>query len=181
VKLAREIRATQQMEKLMRTIAILTMSSLLCTNLLADEPLVVKEGTELRLKFTHSISTRTSHQGDPVELILVDDLRVGDHLVAKAGTRAVGQISHAKRAGMMGRGAELNVTLDYVFTDHGRVRLRGTRGREGDDKTGTAVALTVLFGPLGLIKKGKEVEIKEGTELKAFISEDFTVPAKKAS
>jgi len=40
---------------------------------------------------------------------------------------------------------------------------------------------TVLFGPVGLIKKGKEIDIKEGTELKAYISEDFTVPARKSS
>jgi hypothetical protein len=42
---------------------------------------------------------------------------------------------------------------------------------------GTAVALTVLFGPIGLIKHGKNVEIKEGTLLTAYVDQDFAVAA----
>jgi hypothetical protein len=36
--------------------------------------------------------------------------------------------------------------------------LRGTKGREGESTTGATVALTVIFGPIGLIKHGKNVE-----------------------
>jgi hypothetical protein len=46
-----------------------------------------------------------------------------------------------------------------------KVRLRGAKGKEGQSGQGTAIALTVLFGPIGLIKHGKEVDIKEGTPL----------------
>jgi hypothetical protein len=59
------------------------------------------------------------------------------------------------------------------------MRIRGTRGREGEGKVGTAVALTVLFGPSGLIKHGKNVEVKEGTPLMAYVDQDFAVPAAK--
>ena len=41
------------------------------------------------------------------------------------------------------------------------------------------MALTVLFGPIGLIKHGKEVEIKEGTALAAYTDENYTVPVAK--
>lgn len=71
--------------------------------------------------------------------------------------------------------------LDYIKVGDTRVMLRGTKGREGDDKTGTAVALTVLFGPIGLIKHGKEIDIKQGTPLKAFVADDTTLPAGPAS
>jgi len=53
----------------------------------------------------------------------------------------------------------------------GRLRLRGTKGKEG-----TAVALTVLFGPIGLIEHGKNVESKEGTPLVAYTDQNYTVP-----
>jgi hypothetical protein len=33
-----------------------------------------------------------------------------------------------------------------------RLRLRGTKGKEGEGKADASVALTVLFGPIGLIK-----------------------------
>jgi hypothetical protein len=39
--------------------------------------------------------------------------------------------------------------------------------------------LTVLFGPIGLIKHGKNVDVKEGTPLAAFIDQDYTIPAAK--
>ena len=58
-----------------------------------------------------------------------------------------------------------------------RVRLRGTKGKEGQGKTGTAVTLTVLFGPLGLLKHGKQVEVKEGSPLTAYVDEDVSLPA----
>jgi hypothetical protein len=52
------------------------------------------------------------------------------------------------------------------------VRIRGTQGREGDSKTGAAVALTVLFGPIGLIKHGKNIVIPAGTPLTAYVDQD---------
>jgi len=41
------------------------------------------------------------------------------------------------------------------------------------------VALTVLFGPIGLIKHGKNVDIKAGTPLLAYTDENFEVPMNK--
>ncbi len=148
----------------------------------AGEPtpkLILKEGTDVKLKFAQDLSSKTANDDDPVNLVLAEDLKLGDVLVAKAGAKALGTITHAKKAGMMGKGGELNMRLEYVLAGDSRVRLRGTKGKEGEGKVGTAVALTVLFGPIGLIKHGKNVEIKEGTPLLAYIDQDFAVPAAK--
>jgi hypothetical protein len=80
---------------------------------------------------------------------------------------------------MMGKAGELNVRLDYLITDSGRLRLRGTKGKEGEGKVGQTVALTVLFGPIGLIEHGKNVGIKQGTALLVYINENFDVAAPK--
>lgn len=63
---------------------------------------------------------------------------------------------------MMGKGGELNMRLEYLLTGDSRMRRRGTKGKEGEGKVGAAVALTVILGPISLIKHGKNVEIKEG-------------------
>jgi hypothetical protein len=146
----------------------------------APEKLVLKEGSDVNLKFGQDLSSKTAHDDDPVNLVLDQDLKVGDVVVIKAGAKAVGTITHAKKAGMMGKAGELNMRLDYLITDDGHLRLRGTKGKEGQGKTGTAVALTVLFGPIGLIKHGKDVEIKQGTPLLVYTDENFTFsgPAK---
>lgn len=134
--------------------------------------LVLREGTDVKLKFADDLSSKTAEEGDPVNLILDEDVKVGDVVVAKAGCKAVGEITNAKKAGMMGKAGELNLRLEHLTVGDQRIRLRGSKGKEGEGKVGTAVALTVLFGPIGLIKHGKNVEVKAGTLLTAYVDED---------
>jgi hypothetical protein len=151
----------------------------------ADEPsaaagkLTLKEGTEVKLKFSDDLTSKTATEGDPVNLTLDEDIKIGDVVVAKAGCKAVGTITNAKKAGMMGKAGELNMRLEHLTVGDDRVKLRGSKGKEGQGKEGTAVALTVLFGPIGLIKHGKNVEVKAGTPLTAYVdNETALVPAK---
>jgi hypothetical protein len=144
--------------------------------------LTLTEGSDVSLKFAQDLSSKTANEGDPVELVLDQDLVVNNVVVARAGSKALGEVTHAKKAGMMGKGGELNIRLNYLKVGDSRVMLRGSKGREGDDKTGTAVALTVLFGPIGLIKHGKEIDIKQGTPLKAYVADDIALaPASPAT
>jgi hypothetical protein len=145
----------------------------------APAKLTLKEGTDVKLKFAQDLSSKTATDDDPVNLVLDEDLKVGDVTVVKAGAKALGTVTHAKKAGMMGKGGELNLRLEYLLAGDTRMRLRGTKGKEGEGKVGAAVALTVLFGPIGLIKHGKNVEVKQGTPLLAYVDQDFTVSAAK--
>jgi hypothetical protein len=74
---------------------------------------------------------------------------------------------------MMGKAGELNVRLDYLKAGDVKVRLRGAKGKEGESGTGAAVALTVLFGPIGLIKHGSNIDIKKGTTMKVYVADDI--------
>jgi hypothetical protein len=140
--------------------------------------LVLKEGTDVKLKFADDLSSKTANEGDPVNLILDEDLTVDGVVVAKAGCKATGSITNAKKAGMMGKAGELNMRLEHLKVGDQKIRLRGSKGKEGEGKAGTAVALTVLFGPIGLIKHGKNVDIKAGTPLTAYVDDDIAlVPA----
>jgi hypothetical protein len=143
------------------------------------EKLILKEGADVSLKFAQDLNSKTANDDDTVSLVLDQDIKIGDVVVVKAGAKAVGTITHAKKAGMMGKAGELNMRLDYLITDTGRLRLRGTKGKEGEGKVGATVALTVLFGPIGLIKHGKDVEIKPGTPLLVYTDENYEVPAPK--
>ena len=142
---------------------------------------MLREGEDVQLKFAQDISSKTAADGDPVAFILQDDLKVGDVIVAKAGSKAFGEVTNAKKSGMMGKAGELNVRLDYIRVSDGKIRLRGTKAKEGESGTTGAVVLTVLFGPIGLIKHGKNIDIKEGTSLKAFVADDVALPPIAAS
>jgi len=137
---------------------------------------LIREGTEVPLKFASDLSSKTAVENDPVEFLLDDDVKVGQTVVIPKGSHAKAIVSHAHRAGMMGKGGELNIQLEYIAVADNHVRLRGTKGREGDSKVGATVALTVLFGPIGLIKHGKEVQIPAGTPLTAYVEQDIWLP-----
>jgi hypothetical protein len=137
---------------------------------------LLREGIEVPLKFENDLNSKTAQDGDPVEFVLDSDVKVGEEVVIAKGAHATANVSNAKKAGMMGKGGELNVQLQYLRAGDNQVRLRGSKGREGDSKTGATVALTVIFGPIGLIKHGKNVDIPAGTPLTAYIDQDIWLP-----
>jgi hypothetical protein len=135
----------------------------------------LKEGTDVNLKLAQALSSKTAATGDSVELVLDQDLIVANSVVAKKGSRAVATVSNAKKAGMAGKGGELNLRLEYLKAGDTRVKLRGVQAKNGDNKTGATVGLVVAFGVLGFMKHGKQAEVKEGTPVKAYIDEDVQV------
>lgn len=134
---------------------------------------MLREGVDVHLRFSQALTSKTASEGDPVTLELVDDLKVGDVVVAKSGSKAVGEVTKASKSGMLGKAGDLNLRLDYLKSGDAKIRLRGTKGKEGESGVTSTVVLTVLFGPIGLIKHGKNVEIKEGQLLSAFVGDDI--------
>lgn len=137
---------------------------------------MLREGTDVPLKFAQAISSKTAAEGDPVAFVLDDDLKVGNVVVAKAGSKAFGAVTNAKKSGMMGKAGELNVRLDYLKVGDSKIHLRGTKDKEGASGTTGAIVLTVLFGPIGLIKHGKNIDIPQGAPLAAYVADDITLP-----
>ncbi len=133
------------------------------------------EGEDVNLQFAQDLTSKTAAEGDPVAFTLVDDLKIGNIVVAKAGSKAFGEVSKAEKSGMMGKAGELSVRLEYLKVGEEKIRLRGTKGKEGESGTTGAVVLTVLFGPIGLIKHGKNVEIKQGQALHAYVADDISL------
>lgn len=136
---------------------------------------MLRDGTDVDLTFAQDLSSKTATEGDPVVLTLTDDLKVGNVVVAKAGAKAFGEITRAEKSGMMGKAGQLNMRLNYLKVGDTKIKLRGTKGKEGESGTTGAVVLTVLFGPIGLIKHGKNVEIKQGQAIKAYVGDDIAV------
>lgn len=156
--------------KLPRFFAIVLATAMLAVTTLASAA-TVPEGTEVKLRMLDSLSSGTAVEGQRFNLELDDDIRIDGKVVVPRGAKAVGTVTHAKKKGFMGKGGELNVTLDYVTVGEERIRLRAAEGKEGDDKVGTTVVLTVLFGPLGLLKRGHNVEVNAGTVLTAYVDQ----------
>lgn len=114
-----------------------------------------------------------------MEFVLDEELKVRGTVVVTKGAHAVAVVSAAKKAGMMGKPGDLSVQLEYLKEGGSHIRLRGAKGKEGEGKVGTTVTLTVLFGPIGLIKHGKNVDITAGTPFVANVDQDTWLSAMK--
>jgi hypothetical protein len=144
---------------------------------LSSRAVLLKEGTEIELKLRDKLTSRTAVEGDQVNLTLEQDLKVGEITVARAGSVAVATVSHAEKAGILGRPGDLGLRLEYLKADDSTVRLRGAKAKQGKGREGTAVALAVLLGPIGLIKHGRNAEFKEATPLVAYVDQDTELTA----
>jgi len=145
----------------------------------AQTEIVLPDGTEFTVVTTEEISSKTATEGDPLSFKVAEDVKINGVVLIAKDTLVKGVVASSKKAGMLGRGGNLGIRVEStVTTDNQKVKLRSSKGKEGDDKTGTTVALVVLFGPLGFLKHGKQAIIKPGTSLKVFTDEEKKVQPK---
>lgn len=145
----------------------------------AENVKVVPDGTEFTVVTVDEITSKTAAEGDPLTFKVLEDFKIDGQTVIAKDTIVKGTVAQAKKAGMMGKGGTLGIRVESTTTIDGqRLKLRSTKGKEGDDKTGTTVALVVLFGPLGFLKHGKNAVIKPGTQIKVYTDEEKKVALK---
>jgi hypothetical protein len=148
-----------------------------CSNLYAQSIVTISEGTEVRVRLLENLTSNNAVQGQKFNLELDQDLRQNNQVVIPHGTKVIGTVASAHKKGFMGKAGELNINIDYLLLGDQRIALRATNANQGKSKVGTTVALTVLFGPIGLLKRGKDIELNAGTTFTAFIDQSFQTPA----
>jgi len=153
-----------------------------------DGPIVLDDGTPLRLRTTRSISSSEAHVEDRVDFEVVDDVKVGDVVVIRHGTPAIGTVTEAQPKGRMGRGGKLNVNIDFTKTVTGeKVSLRGVKDVKGGGHqgamTGAMVGTAIVFwpaAPLFLFMKGKDITVPQGHEFAVYSSGAVSLEMTKA-
>jgi hypothetical protein len=140
---------------------------------------ILPDGKEINVVTTEDISSKTATEGDLLSLRVAEDVVIDGHIVIAKDTLVKGVVASSKKAGMMGKGGNLAIRVESTTTtDNQKIKLRSSKGNEGDDKTGTTVALVVLFGPLGFLKHGKNAKVKAGTPIKTYTDEAKTIRVK---
>lgn len=137
------------------------------------------DGTEFIVLTTDEITSKTATEGDLLTFKVAENIVINGHVVIAKDTLVKGEVASVKKSGFFGRGGNLGIRIDSTTTvDNQKTKLRSSKGKAGDDKTGTTVALVVLFGPLGFLKKGKQAIIKSGTAIKVYTDEAKNVQVK---
>lgn len=126
----------------------------------APKKVVLTEGTELTLRMAQDISSRAARPGEPIELTLAEDLKVGDAIVAKAGARALGEVVQGKRPDFWGEAGEVSLRVHFLRVGDQKVEIRGALGSAGTRY---------------VVIRGSQAVIKAGTPVKAFVAADVEV------
>ncbi|UAL09812.1 hypothetical protein [Caulobacter segnis] len=138
---------------------------------------VIPEGAELAMRLEDAISSQTAHEGDRFTVSLDEDVKLSDGTILRAGYRGVGEVVEARDNGMLGKNGKLNVRLLYMKVGDDRVRLRANRGSKGETRVGATVATVILFWPAAPFIRGKDVSIKKGTVMTAYVDQDVKLPS----
>ena len=134
--------------------------------------ITIPDGTEIKIATIEDISGQKVVEGDPLTFKVAEDVKIDGVTVIAKDTLVKGTVSSAKKKGFMGKSGELSVRIESTQTvDNQKLKLRASKSGKGGDNIGSTVALTVLFGPIGLLRRGKEAKIKAGTILSAFTDE----------
>jgi hypothetical protein len=127
---------------------------------LASKKVLLTEGTEVSLKMAQDISSRAARPGEPIELTLAEDLKVGDLVVAKAGARALVEVVQGKKPDFWGEAGEVSIRVHFLGVGNKKVEIQGAAGSAG-------VRYVVI--------RGSQAIIKTGTPVKAFVAADVAV------
>jgi hypothetical protein len=92
---------------------------------------ILREGSPVSLISVEELSSKTAEGAGPIDFVLANDIQVGGVLVAKAGSKAEGQMSYA--SGPSAGGEAMHVELERVHLKVGsaEVPLRSTPLRKG--------------------------------------------------
>lgn len=122
--------------------------------------IVLREGTDVFLKLAQDVNSRTAKQDDPVEFSLSEPVKVGDIVVADAGSRAIGTVVHTMKPNFVGEPGELSVRLKFLKAGNVKVPLRGS---------------TAQSGTFRVVIRGGQAVIRQGTQVKAYVDSDTEI------
>ncbi|HYA47977.1 MAG TPA: hypothetical protein VEE87_00250, partial [archaeon] len=159
----------------------------------ASPQLVLREGTEVSLKFAEAVYSRTAKEGDPVELVLAEDLTIGNVVVAEAGSRAIGKVVYTKQPDAWGNRGEFNVRVTFLKAGKTKVPLRGATGPidavlvvgtpvkafvDADSEVQSLNPGTLVEAPAGIEIPADRIRLANGKTVRLMVTE--TVSSKTA-
>lgn len=140
------------------------------------QEIIVPDGTGFSVETVDEISSKTASENDPVNLRVVDPVRIGNVVVINAGALVKGTVASVEQRGHLGKGGRLGLRVDSVIAvDSQKVKLRASKGKGDTSTVGSTIALSLLISPLFLLRRGHHAVIKPGTKVQVFTDEEKTI------
>jgi len=130
---------------------------------IASDTLIVNDGTAVKLRMAMTISSGTAQTGDPVELLVAEDVKAGDSIIIPAGLKAGGSVLMPENRKKKG---EVSITISEVtLADGEKAALRAKEAAVSESKI---LEFFPAAPPYPYIN-GKDLIIPKDTQVTAFI------------
>ena len=135
------------------------------------------------LEIVTAASSKTSRQGEQIEIRVVEPVSVDGHVVLPAGTTGYAEVIQVSHRAIGGKPGELTLGLPYLTLAGQRIGLKRLRfGRSsGADRTQQATIAMALIGLAGGLITGGSVDIPSGTRVNAVLTTDTFIPVQPES
>ncbi|MDR3723929.1 MAG: carboxypeptidase-like regulatory domain-containing protein [Terracidiphilus sp.] len=137
----------------------------------ANTQLVLREGTPVSLIVSEDLSLADVRQGKPVVFALLRDVKVGGVIVARAGSRASGDVIAVAMMSNEIKTDRLPIQFLSLQAGEERVPLRASKRRTGEDE----VSYRPLNRTVATAGANKKIQIHAGTLLTAYIASDISL------
>lgn len=139
-----------------------------------DNTVILRRDTPLELMATTEITTATAKPGTVFKLRVNRPVVVNGITVVPVGAWVFGQVVTATTSGSVGRSGTMQTRLDYLQLGTSRIKVEGEATAKGTG-AGSAGAVIVLSGLIGVFHRGNNAKIKAGELVSGFIAEDATI------
>lgn len=137
-----------------------------------SDEIVLAEGTAINVVTAQDVTSKEAKPNDPVNFTINEDLVINGQVVVRKGTAAAGSVINAEKGGYLGKSGKLGIQVESAQTVDGQpLKLRAAKGKEGNDKTNSTAALSMISG-FFLLKKGGEAKITAGTPVTVYAAEE---------
>ncbi|PJG48950.1 hypothetical protein CAF53_12435 [Sphingobium sp. LB126] len=137
---------------------------------------ILPEGMAIPLQTREDISSKSARTGDEVELAVAKPVTIGGVVVLPAGTSAVGEVTRARDNGLLGRSGKLDIRVDRLKVGQLDIPVRGQRNAKGKSGTLGSVGAGIVFLPLAILVRGKDVKLPAGTVFDVYVDQEVHIP-----
>jgi hypothetical protein len=153
-----------------------------CLSLLASSAQNIKqlqEETQIKVAIKQAISSKDAKVGDIINFKVIEQVKKDDLILIDTGTIVTGEVIEAEKSRSLGKGGKLDFIINTVTAVDGQlIKVRvSSKKMTGQKTTGGVVAAAIIFSPLALFLKGKNVVIEAGKEFLVYADNNYDIQA----
>ncbi|ANI76724.1 hypothetical protein EP837_00273 [Sphingobium sp. EP60837] len=139
------------------------------------QSIILPEGLTITLETRQDVSSKSTKEGQSIDLAVTKPVVIGGVTVIAAGTPVIGEVMRASDNGLLGRSGKLNIRVSRVRAGQQDVAVRGERNVEGKSGTLNSVGAGIVFLPLAILVRGKDVPLPAGTTFDVYVDKEIAI------